>query len=301
MLDLVIAFIKANLTLTLITAGVITLFVAVIILIITEIKIKKKISYKEEKQKTRLIDAIKQTRDSKDSIETKISKINEILKSFIQENYKIDKNQDYSEIIKQLRRKRKSEVAAVCAEIQKLLYSGAVIDEKTLRRLIHKIEALIKEKIHYNDIIHKEKDESVIEQIGDFIKAEIPLHEIKVFHHEERKPAHTPQINAQESPEKHRPAHPHPIHQNKTHKEHKPTHPTQESAPHHKSKLTRELYEHRKKKKEHKTKQKSHIHEAHKHRKTHRKQIQKPHARKRLTVSVDEEIDQIMHKLNQIG
>ncbi len=149
---------------------IVLLIIFIIVLSLINKNLKKKIILKEieEEKDDVLLKEIEALRMSKEEPKIILESINSTARNFLAENFNVDKNLDYSEIITLFKEKNNNKIIFFCEQMLEALYSGEKVNSRKINGIISSLEA-IAEEIHPG-----------IKQIKDKISIEMPKEPILI-------------------------------------------------------------------------------------------------------------------------
>ena len=128
--------------------AVVVLAILAVALFIIHKRLKKKVVVKEQiEQKENIIkNKLENLRHSNMVPQESLKSLDELAKSFLKETFKIEKNLDYSEMIKLFEEKKRKNIAFFCNQMLMALYSGEKIEKNKINLLISGLEDIIREQ-----------------------------------------------------------------------------------------------------------------------------------------------------------
>ena len=128
--------------------AVVVLAILAVALFIIHKRLKKKVVVKEQiEQKENIIkNKLENLRHSNMVPQESLKSLDELAKSFLKETFKIEKNLDYSEMIKLFEEKKRKNIAFFCNQMLMALYSGEKIEKNKINLLISGLEEIIHEQ-----------------------------------------------------------------------------------------------------------------------------------------------------------
>jgi len=157
--------------------AVVVLAILAVALFIIHKRLKKKVVVKEQiEQKENIIkNKLENLRHSNMVPQESLKSLDELAKSFLKETFKIEKNLDYSEMIKLFEEKKKKNIAFFCNQMLRALYSGEKIEKNKINLLISGLEEIIREQYPNMAKTRIEIKPSPPQQPARQIKEKIPI------------------------------------------------------------------------------------------------------------------------------
>jgi len=157
--------------------AVVVLAILAVALFIIHKRLKKKVVVKEQiEQKENIIkNKLENLRHSNIVPQESLKSLDELAKSFLKETFKIEKNLDYSEMIKLFEEKKKKNIAFFCNQMLRALYSGEKIEKNKINLLISGLEEIIREQYPNMAKTRIEIKPSPPQQPARQIKEKIPI------------------------------------------------------------------------------------------------------------------------------
>jgi len=155
--------------------------IILIILIITEIRLKRKIKELSYERDNSEITELKKLLSSKQPLKEKLDSIDKIAKSFLNKNYDISQNINYSDMVDDFKRINKPEISQFCDLMVSIYYSGKEINEERINALAKILLGIIRKtnSEHMSNQLPQEVAEnqnlSLINQKNSENKHEKPL------------------------------------------------------------------------------------------------------------------------------
>ncbi len=142
--------ISSFLTPKIILLGVFSLILLIVIITLFFVnrKLKKKVNIKElvDEEEDFLKKNLNELKNSNKPPEILLNSIDLFARNFFLENFKLDSNLDYSEMIRIFKEKKKDRLAIFCKKMLEILYSGERINKDKIKILLDELENIINEE-----------------------------------------------------------------------------------------------------------------------------------------------------------
>ncbi|MFH1711543.1 MAG: hypothetical protein ABH840_04485 [Nanoarchaeota archaeon] len=146
--------------------------IALIILVVLEIRLKRKIkrlSYGKDGSRTT---ELKNILNSEKPLKERLDSIDRIAKSFLNESYGISSNKDYSDLVDDFRRRNKPEISEFCELMVSAYYSGKTINEERVNTLAKILLGIIRKEGNHH-IINQPLQETAENQNASLINQKV--------------------------------------------------------------------------------------------------------------------------------